>query len=185
MSKLTVACDVDGVVADLIGGFLRFVREKTERDLDINKIDCYNIEKSNLSKENEDLNIAELFDQFYSDQYVYQFYVEPVDNSIRVLENLSKDYDIIFLTATPSKSPQSFISKTKWLDNYFGGIKVISCPAEYKHFFDTDYIIDDRPDTCMSFHNKETSLDALLFRQPWSINYGKTYDWNEIEEYFK
>jgi len=160
--------DVDGVVADLMGGFDRFIRAKHGLELRPREITTFHIPRSPAHRELDericlDTNLAE----FLALPDVYQDYVDPIPGARSALAAIrDAGHEVGFVTATLHDSPESYASKYRWLDKHFGRVPVISCPSGQKHWFVADYGTDDRWDTCERW--AAAGVKPLLFRQPWN-----------------
>lgn len=174
--------DVDGVVADLMGGFERFIRDRYSLELRPWEITAFHIAKSLAHVElHERIDLDRNLTEFLALPDVYQDYVHPVPGAEEAIPCLvAAGIDIGFVTATLHESPESYASKYRWLTTRFGRLPVISCPSGQKHWFAADYGIDDRGDTCERW--RSVGIRPLLFRQPWNeVPPGtKAYNWKEI-----
>lgn len=179
---MRVLVDVDGVVADLIGGFERFVFDKYRLELCPWAITRFHIPESPAHRElHERIDLSANLAEFLALDDVYERYVHPVPGSQDAIQELqAAGVELAFVTATLHESPESYASKYRWLTKRFGRLPVISCPSDQKHWFSADYGIDDRGDTCARW--SKHGVQPLLFRQPWNeVPEGtQTYDWGEI-----
>lgn len=179
---MRVLVDVDGVVADLMGGFELFIRDRFRLELRPREITTFKIVNSPAHQQlhgQVDLN-RQLAD-FLALPNVYHDYVDLVPGAqAGILELIDAGVEVAFVTATLHESPESYASKYRWLTKRFGRMPVISCPAEQKHWFTADYGVDDRADTCDRW--RDAGIRPLLFRQPWNeaAEGTRTYDWEEI-----
>lgn len=174
--------DVDGVVADLMGGFERFIWGKYRLDLRPREITTFHLAKSPAHQElHARIDLDRQLADYLALPNVYEDYVSMVPGSQAAIRELQHaGVDMAFVTATLHESPDSYASKYRWLFKRFGRIPVISCPSGQKHWFRADYGIDDRADTCERW--REAGVHPLLFRQPWNEapEGTPTYDWEAI-----
>lgn len=180
---MKILVDVDGVVADLMGGMSRYVKERYSLNFDVSKITHFHIDKSpDLAELHAEINLTRVLENFLAVHDVYERYVDPIPGAVNVIKKLAKYNDVIFVTATLDESPQSYVSKFRWLRDIFGTIPMISCPSKYKCFVRGDVGIDDRYDTCKSWDDNGTR--GMLFRQSWNEAPSEypSYDWSDIEE---
>jgi len=182
--KPIVLCDVDGVVADLMGGFIDYIAEEYGYIFSIQDITKYHVSESPaLHKIHESLDLEKRLEEFLALPYVYQDYVNPVLMSVDMVNRMRSKYDVIFITATMKQAPESYVSKFNWCHSHFPDVPMISCPADLKHLFNSAFIIDDRYDTCKRF--EDTGCDPFMFQQPWNEaphDY-PAYDWDRIGAY--
>jgi len=175
--------DVDGVVADLMGGFELFIRNKYCLELRPREITTFHIANSPAHRGlHERIDLDRNLEEFLALGDVYQLYVDPVPGAEDAIRRLQQrpDIEFAFVTATLHESPESYASKYRWLTKRFGRAPVISCPSGQKHWFDADYGIDDRYDTCQRW--SQAGVTPLVFRQPWNEapEGVRSYDWEEI-----
>lgn len=179
---MRVLVDVDGVVADLMGGFERFIWGKYGLELRPREITRFHIPESPAHRElHERVDLNANLAEFLALDDVYERYVHPVFGAQEGIHELQgAGVELAFVTATLHESPESYASKYRWLAKRFGRLPVISCPSEQKHWFSSDYGIDDRGDTCDRWN--DVGILPLVFRQPWNeVPEGtQTYDWEEI-----
>jgi 5'(3')-deoxyribonucleotidase len=179
---MRVLVDVDGVVADLMGGFEQFIRGKYSLELRPREITTFHIAKSPTHVGlHERIDLDSNLEEFLALPSVYQDFVHPVPGAVEAIPRLTAaGHEVGFVTATLHESPESYASKYRWLTRYFGRMPVISCPSGQKHWFAADYGIDDRGDTCERW--RSAGVRALLFRQPWNEAPEGTpsYDWTQI-----
>lgn len=180
--RIRVGIDVDGVVADLMGGFEAFIRARHGLELRPREITTFHIARSPAHRElHRQVDLDRSLVDFLALPDVYQRFVRPVEGVERAIERLRRadHLDLAFVTATLHDSPESYASKYRWLDLLFPRVPVISCPSGQKHWFHLDYGIDDRFDTCQRWEGAGTC--ALLFRQPWNEAPADhpSFDWEE------
>lgn len=180
---MRVLIDVDGVVADLMGGFEHFIRERHGLELYPREITTFHIVKSPAhewlhAKIDLDTQLAD----FLAHPNCYG-HVDVIDGSQIVIDGfLKQGFEIAFITATLKESPESYAPKFRWLAKHFPGVPVISCPSGQKHWLKADFGIDDRFDTCQRWSSAGTT--PLLFRQPWNEapEGVRSFNWWEIAD---
>ncbi len=193
-----VLSDVDGVVADLIGGgFARFLDEELAVCLPINEVIYHNdMGRSPGLREIDDSlrlrwpepgpdgGLGGAFKTFMKDRDVYGKWVTPIEGAVDGIAEIRRHVDLGFVTALMKSARDHFRSKMEWIERYFPGIPIITCPSELKCWVSGDYAIDDRYDTCSRWEkNWKSGLKrAMLFRQPWNeapVDHPR-YDWPGI-----
>lgn len=179
--RIKMLVDVDGVVADLMLGFSRWLDERHGEHLDVSKITCFNIPRSPaLRKLHDRVDLDRCLDSFLGTDNVYETYVTPVSGAVEALKSLSELVEPVFVTATLKNAPQSYVSKFRWCRERFGDLPMIACPSQLKMMVRGVIGIDDRWDTCERWRGQ--SMFALLFRAPWNEapSNEKSHDWPEI-----
>ena len=180
---MRVLIDVDGVVADLMGGFAHFIRERHGLELSPWKITTFNIPRSPAHQAlHARIDLEKQLQDFLALPNCYE-HVDVIEGSQVALDYFLKEgFQLAFITATLKESPESYAPKFRWLAKNFPGIPVISCPSEQKCWFQADYGIDDRYDTCHRWLC--SGVTPLLFRQPWNEAPGgeRSFNWSEIAD---
>ncbi len=174
--------DVDGVVADLMGGFERFFLERTGERIDSSLSTTHSISKSPAHANlNSRFDLKRLVDQYLGLPDVYQDYIGLVPDASWAIRELDRrGHEVGFVTAILKAAPSSYVSKARWLDEHFPGIPLLTAASEEKHWVTGDRAIDDRYDTC--FRWEQVGVRTLLFRRSWNEAPPGTrsYDWREI-----
>lgn len=181
MNKLRGLIDVDGVCADLMAGFKRWLHETFGENLDISKITRFHLPTSPELKDlHERVNLDECLDRFLGEKDVYQRYVSPVPGAVAALASLRELIDPVFVTATLKNAPESYASKFLWCRDVFGDVPMIACPSHLKFEIKGTFGVDDRADTCGRWI--DCGVKAFLFKQPWNEapQWMEAHDWPMI-----
>jgi 5'(3')-deoxyribonucleotidase len=107
----------------------------------------------------------------------------PNKNSIEVLEELSKDYDIIFVS---NCFPEHERSKRKFIDKFFPFHKAFISTSE-KQYITCDFIIDDFYKYIKKMKIQQPHVKCILIESDFNkhIIKEKFKDWNSIKDYIK
>lgn len=179
---MRVLVDVDGVVADLMGGFERYIRDTCGLELRPREITSFHIAESPAHRDlHARIDLDGRLADFLAVHAVYERYVDPIPGARNgIAELVGSGAEVAFVTATLHESPESYEHKYRWLSRRFGRVPVISCPSGQKHWLRADHGIDDRGDTCARWAS--AGVHPLVFRQPWNeVPAGTpTYDWEGI-----
>ena len=179
---MRILVDVDGVVADLMGGFERFFLEETGRRIDTRKSTTHRMSRApEFIDLHREIDLDDMLHRFLSVPDVYQNYVELIPDAHESIEYLLDEGHVLgFVTATLWSAPCSFESKFDWLNSIFPYVPMLSVGSAEKHWVTGDYAIDDRYDTCTRWEN--AGVRPLMFRQPWNEAPAGTpsYDWRGI-----
>lgn len=183
---MRVLIDVDGVVADLIGGFEFFIRERFAKELRPREITTFNITRSPAQQSlHVEIDLDRQLADFLTLPGCYDS-VHPIEGAEHAIRMLIRwGFELVFVTATLEDAPESYASKFRWLRRHFPKLPVISCPSGQKHWFNAEYGIDDRYDTCQRWSS--AGVKPLLFRQPWNEAPLGTdsFDWSEILDFLQ
>mgnify|MGYP003460767576 FL=1 len=109
-------------------------------------------------------------------QYGFFIELEEIENSVSSIKELSKNYDVWFLSAPSTKNPMSYAEKNYWIRIHFGQEwcdKLILCPD--KSLLIGDYLIDDN----LSGRGQDRFIGEF-------IHFGsdKYKNWSEVLKYF-
>jgi 5'-nucleotidase len=146
MNTLTIVCDLDGIVIDLLGAWLEEYNKKWNDSLTIADLKSYHIERH--VKPECGNKIYEVFDNalFYRN-------LKPLAGAVEGLKKLhSRGHDIVICTATAGDTAQE---KFYWCAKYLPFIpsKNIFVGAR-KELLLTDIFIDDAPKNLLAHHKK-------------------------------
>ncbi len=136
--------DLDDTVADLTGKVLDLYEEDTGIRLDPNKLTSW--------EEN-----GRVFKDYYLQKGIY-LELDVMPNAVEVLESLSKQHRIFFVTAAPT--PESSCEKKQWVDKHFpfiGQMNVIT--TRDKYLINGDLLLDDSPIFLPSFKGIRVLVD--------------------------
>ena len=175
MKKETIAIDVDKVLAKLDKKWLNYYNTIFDDNLQEEQIKSWDItEFVKPEAKPYMLNILNLH-KFYRD-------LEVVEDSQRVLYNLSKEYEIVF--ATDPFTRMSFKSKYDWLGENFPFI-----PKENYIFTGNkskilaDYLIDDAVHNLEVFQGISLLFDASYNKE--EERFFRVLNWQDIENVFE
>lgn len=176
---MRILLDVDGPIADFVGGVLDELKRLTGRDCKHHVVTQYNIKKA--------LGITD---------YIWKQIIEHIKSSgfarnlkahagaVDAVKALAKDHDVYFVTAPWQSSPTWVYDRTEWLVDRFGrtqGRKIV--PTEHKHLIDGDFLIDDKPEQVAEWSNAHPGRVGVLWSMPHNHGAGwrlRTNDWDEL-----
>lgn len=156
---MKIAVDIDGVLADQVGGALKKIEEKY--GLRYSKDD---VNRAHWSFGGRDiwLEISELL---ANPEYVMELSV--IEGSQIALRQLTR-HCVYVVTA---RRPETEKATKQWLNTHF------PCLKEYyhartgtKHTIPSDILIDDFDLNVVEFVKSNPDRYGILFMQPWSIN---------------
>ena len=172
MNKINPALigfDIDGVVADTGGAFIRIAGEE------------YGINSITL----EDITSFEVIDCLDVDQGIIEAIftrlldaplsagLQPMEDAISVLHRFADEAPLTFVTARPHKKPIA-----RWLKNFlqpatFEKIRLVAMgvhdnKTSYIKDLGLKYFVDDRLQTCRMLANE--GITPLVYNQPWNKN---------------
>jgi hypothetical protein len=189
-------CDVDGVVADLMGGMSSWLELCGFPPVDPRDITLFDIRKAARQPE-----LIRLDDELRSDEFGWPEpdgdggingafmtfmrgeaydYVKPIAGAIEGIAELQEHYDVRFCTALMEAAPEHVPSKMAWMKRHFPTVPYFTAPSKLKMEIKGDLGIDDRYDTCMRW--EEVGTKSFLFGQAWNEapDGHPRYDWSTI-----
>jgi uncharacterized HAD superfamily protein len=188
--RRVIATDIDEVLAELIEAFLTYHNKNYNTDFRKKDIFNYNLHKVFGYSQKV---VLERFERFYKSEDFKN--LKPVNDSQEVIEKLSKDNDIIIITARS----EGIAEQTKeWLHKYFN--------SNFKHIhfmnttFDSNTTIE-KADICLEYganifiedsyknatNAAKKGIKSYLYTQPWNQNKNhlhsnlvRVYSWNDL-----
>lgn len=180
--------DVDGVLADLVGAWLKRYN---------------NVYNTNLR--NEDITHYDISRFLVLDQAPLRFLVEPPDiytevdpipYSLEAIRTLKKHADEVLYVTTPNADLDTmgeFEQKAYWLyksgfEPSVSAAKERLCMVANRSYLRGDMLIDDRPRNIKHWLSFNPFGFAVLFDQPWNHNFSasnsffRLQGWQHIEE---
>ena len=172
MNKINPALigfDIDGVVADTGGAFIRIANEEygiNSISLDditsFEVIDCLDVDQG---------IIEEIFIRLLDDPLTAG--LQPMEDAIPVLHRFADEAPLTFITARPHEKPIA-----RWLKHYlqpatFEKIRLVAMGVHdnktaYIKDLGLKYFVDDRLQTCKMLANE--GITPLVYNQPWNKN---------------
>jgi 5'(3')-deoxyribonucleotidase len=173
--KMIIACDIDGVLNNLVEETLNLYNSRSGKNIQVSDITSYNFSDC-LPRED-----AEGIISLFKEKCLWDS-LKPVQGSQKILKQLiKKGHQIYLATAT---NPINFSWKIDWLKRYFPFIpedNIIRIMD--KSLLKTDILVDDCLDNLIS-----SSAERITLNYPWNQNelkdyaYGirRAYSWNDI-----
>jgi len=164
-----IGFDIDGVVADTGGAFIRIANEEygiNSISLDditsFEVIDCLDVDQG---------IIEEIFIRLLDDPLTAG--LQPMEDAIPVLHRFADEAPLTFITARPHEKPIA-----RWLKHYlqpatFEKIRLVAMGVHdnktaYIKDLGLKYFVDDRLQTCKMLANE--GITPLVYNQPWNKN---------------
>ncbi len=185
----SIAFDIDGVVADTMGLFLRIAKDNYNiRDVDYEDITSYLLEDCIGLKIDKKI-IDEIITRLLDGNYVQS--LEPIDGAPEVLTKIANAHTpLLFVTARPYPGPiRDWLLEILGLTN--SAIHIVSTGSFDKK---TDVLLkhkathfmEDRLETC--FDLSKAGLHPILFKQPWNRErhpFKEIENWNELTAFIE
>ena len=167
INPAVIGFDIDGVVADTAGAFLRLAREQYNiNSLSLEDItrfeveECLNIERSIV----DEIFISLLDEPLGSG-------LQPMEDAIEVLHEFAELAPLTFVTARPDKQPialwlQHFLEPRAYNDMRLIAMGEHDNKTGFIKNLGLQYFVDDRLQTCLML--ADAGITPLVFNQPWN-----------------
>lgn len=161
MKKLTILCDLDGIIVDLLKAWLDFHNAKYGDNFtkaDITEFAMHKcVKPEHRGKIYEFLNLDNCFDD-----------LQPIPGAIEAVNNLiEKGHDFVVLTAS-AKNPMSAFGKIKWVKKYLGLERQQIIVSSRKELICGDVLIDDSPDNIKAYNKRWPNTPILSIAYPYN-----------------
>lgn len=189
---MKIGIDLDETTLNLIDPLIEYHKEKTGKKLEREDFESFYLSDIlSISKEEEWIYLDEFYNSDYFDKIL------PLQNSINVLKELSKNHEIFFITARP----ENWREKTeKWLSKFVDfPHKLILTSNMHKNEpgkkkFEVceeksiDIFIEDDHNYALGCAN--VGVKTFLLNKPWNRkinhkNITRVDNWNEIHGILK
>ncbi len=172
MNKINPALigfDIDGVVADTGGAFIRIAGEEYGiKSISLEDITSFDVAGC-LDMDQE--IIEEIFTRLLQDPLSAG--LQPMEDAIAVLQKFAGEAPLTFVTARPDEEPIA-----RWLKHFlqpatFEKMRLVAMGAHdnkppYIKDLGLKYFVDDRLQTCMMLARE--GITPLVYNQPWNKN---------------
>lgn len=162
-----IGFDIDGVVADTAGAFIRLARDQYGLgNIDPAEITAFQVEDC---LDIDSGKVEEIFAHLLTDPLDHG--LEPMPNAIKVLNELATAAPLTFITARPQKSPiekwlQTFLSPAAGREMRLVAMGEHDGKGDHIKEMGLRYFIDDRAETCIRL--AEEGISPFVFNQPWN-----------------
>lgn len=187
MKKNKIAFDIDNVVLDFTNCFLQTAKKKfnvlnNTKFSDVTRYQFYECLDVSHDKCFEIVN--------YVLGNPIECNVKPVEGAVEVLTSLSKDIDLIFITARKEKFKESTKKVIYSVLNKVDKNKIIieHCRGSEKHVIlnklKVNLFVEDRTRNCRILNEK--GIETLLLNSPWNQtkeSFNRVETWGEISEF--
>ena len=172
MSKINpahIGFDIDGVVADTGGAFIRIANEEYGLDT-LSLEDIVNFDVAECLKLERGI-VDEIFIRLHDEPLSSG--IKPMDGAISVLHRFAEKTPLTFVTARPHKEPiqlwlKHFLSEKAYEEMRLVAMGEHDNKAPYIKDLGLRYFIDDRLQTCRQLSAE--GITPLVYNQPWNMN---------------
>lgn len=155
---MRVYFDMDGVLVDLMAGWMPYLNEVTGKNLTYKDVDMWGIE--------EVYGIPFSEAQIPLHQPGFWESLPPYPGAVEYVLSLhSRGYQI-YIATTPFPSDNCAWEKKLWVEEHLPFLHYSRLVLVHdKHILQGDALIDDKPENLDGFMGKR-----ILFNQPWNVN---------------
>ena len=178
-----IGFDIDGVVADTGGAFIRIAREEYGlHSISLEDITYYDVVGClDVDRKIIDDIFTRLHDEPLSSG------IQPMEDAINVLHKYAKHTPLTFVTARPGKKPidtwlRNFLKPKAYEEMRLVAMGVHDNKTPYIKNLGLKYFVDDRLQTCQKL--AEAGITPLVYNQPWnnnSHNLPTVNNWQDIQ----
>ena len=175
MNKKRIAIDMDEVITDAIGRFIELYKKEFNEDLSTLRQPGRNLNNTVPPHRLEIVKQYPHQPDFFKD-------LEPITNSLEVVEKLCQHHEV-FITTAALEFEHSFTPKYNWLKKHLPFItwkNIVFCGD--KSIICADYLLDDLERNLKTFTGT-----GLLFTAPHNADvtgYTRLNSWQEVADYF-
>ena len=164
-----IGFDIDGVVADTGGAFIRIAREEyglhsiSLQDITFYEVvNCLDVDQKII----EDI-FTRLHDKPLSSG------IQPMEDALNVLHKFAALTPLTFVTARPEKEPiatwlKHFLKPAVYREMKLVAMGVHDNKAPYIKNLGLKYFVDDRLQTCKKLASE--GITPLVYNQPWNMD---------------
>lgn len=170
MKEMIIGVDVDLTVVDTLTEWLNWYEQETGHEIKSFEGLSWNIDRLMVNHKDPM--------SFWKQVDLYDG-LKPLKNSVEVLEKLSQNHQVVFVSQC---EPEHEFSKRKFLDKYFPFSSGFVSTGD-KHFVRCDIFIDDSGKMLKKFPE---TVKTIMFKNILNENQlHERMDWEEIYNYFK
>lgn len=176
--KPTVLCDVDGVLADFVAGYLavvEFVAGRKHTHAEVTQFDIgaalgFTPEQSAAIKRGISTGFATA--------------LAPLPGAVEGFGRLEEIADVYIVTSPWNSCPTWTHEREQWLKRYFGVTSSRVLHGSAKHLVRGDVLIDDKTETIVKWSAAHPGKTAVLWESPWNVRDAwagvLTNDWDRL-----
>lgn len=176
---MRVYIDMDGVIVNLISGWIPYLNKITGKNLSHGDIDIRSVEKK--------FGVSHYIAGKPLREKMFWESLPPYPGAVEAVKRIHNLGIEIYVSTTPfTTSPSCCWGKKKWFENHLYFLPYNRLIFIYdKYLLDGDAIIDDKPENIIKFNGRR-----ILWDQPWNRNlnsdvlpqwFSRAHNWREVE----
>lgn len=147
---MRVLCDVDGVVADFVGGVNRAARGLGSTRSDWTEWDIW----ANFEPHLKPMIEAAICSPGFA------WYLDPFDGAIQAARVIASRHELVFVTSPYDRSPTWVYDRNRWLRKYFADLPAIF--THHKELVAGDVLIEDNADNAEKWRKAQGGATCLI-----------------------
>jgi 5'(3')-deoxyribonucleotidase len=176
-----ILLDVDGVVANFVGSYLRVVKDVTGRDYGDEDVVEWNIASALGLSEQEQARVHEVV---ATPGFCLELSVYP--GAVAAVRRLAGRHSILWVTTPSEHNPTWRQDRQRWLARHFGELGASLVQTSDKQLVDGDLLVDDRPENCAAWARAHPAGLAVLWSRPWNVSavpagICRAASWDEVD----
>jgi 5'-nucleotidase len=155
---MRIFLDMDGVLVDLMHGWLPYLNEISGKNLTEKDVDMWGLEKV------YDMPFSKIRKPLHREGFWEE--LPPYDGAVEFVEALDNAGHEVYIATAPFPSDVCMWGKKMWVENHLHFLapsRLIL--AHDKFLLRGDMLVDDKPENLLQFRG-----GRILFNQPWNIN---------------
>jgi len=164
---MKIYLDMDGVLADLMAGWMPYLNEVSGRNLAVEDVDMWGIEHVYgipFSKARKPLHREGFWEG-----------LPPYPGAVAFVKRLDQLGHMVYIATAPFPSDKCMWGKKMWFENHLRFLPPSRLIILHdKHLLRGDMLVDDKPENLTKFPGLR-----VLFNQPWNrtLNKGLMESW--------
>lgn len=155
---MIIYLDMDGVLVDLMHGWLPYLNELTGRNLKEEDIDMWGLEKV------YDLPFSKIRKPLHRKGFWEE--LPPYPGAVEFVETLDNMGHTVYIATAPFPSDVCMWGKKLWVEEHLPFLAPTRINILHdKHLLRGDMMVDDKPENLIQFKG-----NRILFHQPWNLN---------------
>lgn len=172
-SKTRILIDMDGIIVDMLGSWLRTYEVITGEHVSVSDIKNWNV--GSFVKHPHVLNsIIETPGFFRS--------LPSISGAVNYLSKLLKNekFEVVILTQPPRKADYAISEKMRWIQDFFPGFDLTSIVfAHKKYLIRGDVLFDDRPSHLSEWLKENPNGLTATINYPYNDGCDATWKFNK------
>lgn len=183
MKKLTILCDMDGIITDLLTKWLNRYNDDHDDDLTIADIKTWNV---------SDAVKPEVGDEIYKYIEEPDFFEDlaPIPGAIKALSLFNAEGHDVRIATAHADNPNCAAAKIRWVQEHLGFSRKQVILIHPKHMLKGDVFIDDTPKKLKAYKDAWPDAKTVTIAYPYNGESKKYVDlyaeaWNKPRHAWK